>query len=231
MSRRSERLLALMQALRRRRRPVTGQVLAEEMGVSVRSLYRDIETLKSLGLDVDGEAGIGFWLRADSFLPPLTFTAEELEAVVLGLRKVIYGRDSAMETAARDALAKVNAALPKARKDELEAVGLFALPQAGHEGESAVLAILRRALREERQVRLSYRDHDGETTVRVIYPVGIGYLEDRELLLAWCTLRSDYRRFRIEGIVNADVLEDRLPEPRRSLLHRWRMAHGLPELT
>src|SRR5690554_2762447 len=136
MSRRSERLLALMQALRRRRRPVTGQVLAEEMGVSVRSLYRDIETLKSLGLDVDGEAGIGFWLRADSFLPPLTFTAEELEAVVLGLRKVIYGRDSAMETAARDALAKVNAALPKARKDELEAVGLFALPQAGHEGES-----------------------------------------------------------------------------------------------
>lgn len=231
MSRRSERLLALMQALRRRRRPVTGQELADEMGVSVRSLYRDIDTLKSLGLDVEGEAGIGFSLRADSFLPPLTFTPEELEAVVLGLRRVVYGRDSAMETAARDALAKVHAALPKGRKDELEAVGLFVLPQGARDVESAVLAKLRHALRQERQVQLNYRDRDGETTVRVIYPVGIGYLEDREILLAWCTLRSDYRRFRIDGIVDADVLEDRLPEPRRTLLHRWRTAYGLPELT
>lgn len=231
MSRRSERLLALMQALRRRRRPVTGQVLAEEMGVSVRSLYRDIETLKSLGLDVEGEAGIGFSLRADSFLPPLTFTPEELEAVVLGLRRVVYGRDSAMVAAARDALAKVHAALPKGRKDELEAVGLFVLPQGAREMETAVLAKLRTALRQERQVQLSYRDRDGEASSRVIYPMGIGYLEDREILLAWCTLRSDYRRFRIDGIIEVDVLEDSLPEPRRTLLHRWRTAYGLPELT
>lgn len=231
MSRRSERLLALMQALRRRRRPVTGQVLADEMGVSVRSLYRDIETLKSLGLDVEGEAGIGFSLRADTFLPPLTFTPEELEAVVLGLRRIVYGRDSAMEAAARDALAKVHAALPKGRKDELEAVGLFVLPQTGGEVEAGVLAKLRHALRQERQVQLSYRDRDGETTSRVIYPVGIGYLEDREILLAWCTLRSDYRRFRIDGVIDADVLDDRLPEPRRTLLHRWRTAFGLPDLT
>ena len=96
MGKRSERLLALMQALRRRRRPVAGQVLAEEMGISLRSLYRDIETLKSMGAAIDGEAGLGFQLRAGYFLPPLMFSAEELEAVALGLRTLIFGPDADM---------------------------------------------------------------------------------------------------------------------------------------
>ena len=103
MAKRSERLLNLMQALRRRRRPVSGAVLAEEMGVSLRSVYRDIETLKSMGAAIDGEAGVCFQLRAEHFLPPLMFTDEEVEALVLGLRGLIYGPDSEMAAIATGA--------------------------------------------------------------------------------------------------------------------------------
>ncbi|GLQ54169.1 helix-turn-helix transcriptional regulator [Devosia nitrariae] len=231
MAKRSERLLALMQALRRRRRPATGQVLAEETGVSLRSLYRDIETLKSMGAAIDGEAGLGFQLRADYFLPPLMFSNEEIEALVLGLRTQIYGRDAEMGAAARDALAKVSAILPESRRDEMEAIGLFALPPRGGEGQDARLADLRRALRAERQVEIAYCDLKGVASRRVVYPVALGYYEERQVLVAWCTLRQDYRRFRIDGMGTVVVLADPLPEPRRTLFHRWRTALGLPELT
>jgi predicted DNA-binding transcriptional regulator YafY len=229
MGKRSERLLALMQALRRRRRPVTGQVLAEEMGISLRSVYRDIETLKSFGAAIDGEAGLGFQLRADYFLPPLMFSEEETEAMVLGLRTIIHGPDADMSRLARDAMAKVSAVLPAERRAEMEAVGLFAIPQP--EEANHYLSDLRRALREEWQVRLTYRALDGAVSKRAVYPVALGYFENRQMLAAWCCLRQDYRRFRIDGIVGLSVLCEHLPEPRRTLLHRWIKANDLPDLT
>jgi predicted DNA-binding transcriptional regulator YafY len=230
MGKRSERLLALMQALRRRRRPVTGQVLADETGVSLRSLYRDIETLKSMGAAIDGEAGLGFQLRADYFLPPLMFTSEELEAVALGLRTLIFGPDSDMAGTARDAITKIAAALPPGRREEMDAIGLFALPRLEADGELP-LADLRLALREEVQVFIAYEAVDGDYTERVIYPVALGYDRNREVLVAWCTLRQDFRTFRADRIVRMQLLEAHLPEPRRTLLHRWRTANGLPDLT
>jgi len=230
MAKRSERLLALMQALRRRRRPVAGQVLAEETGVSLRSLYRDIETLKSMGAAIDGEAGLGFQLRADYFLPPLMFGQGEIEALVLGLRTMIYGPDAEMSAAGRDALSKIAAILPAERRDEMDAVGLFAMPPRG-EGADMRLSELRHAVREERQVELSYRDLRGNASRRIVYPLALGYYEDRQVLVAWCTLRQDYRRFRIDGMEAVTLLPDPLPQPRRTLFHRWRTLLGLPELT
>ena len=220
-----------MQALRRRRRPVSGQVLAEETGVSLRSLYRDIETLKSMGASIDGEAGLGFQLRADTFMPPLMFSEEEVEALVLGLRTLIYGPDGEMSRLARDASAKIAAVLPPERRSEMESVGLFAMPRAANDGADAVLPKLRRAVRAERQVQLRYRDRGGEATERVIYPVALGYYEDRQVLVAWCTLRQDYRRFRIDGMLAVAVLEQALPVPRRTLFHRWRSSNNLPDLS
>lgn len=230
MAKRSERLLALMQALRRRRRPVTGAVLAGEMGVSLRSVYRDIDTLKSMGAAIDGEAGLGFQLRADYFLPPLMFTDEEVEALVLGLRTLIYGPDGEMSATARDASAKLAAVLPAERRDDMDAVGLFAMPRAV-DGADWRLGQLRRAIRQERQVAIRYHDAEGAPTGRVIYPLALGYYEDRQVLVAWCTLRTDWRRFRIERIDGLDLLDTRLPEPRRTLFHRWRTSLALPDLT
>lgn len=231
MAKRSERLLDLMQALRRRRVPVSGQVLAEEMGVSLRSLYRDIATLKSMGAAIDGEPGIGFQLRAEHFLPPLMFTDEELEALVLGLRGLICGPDSEMAATARDASAKIAAVLPRARRDEMDSIGLFVIPRSGEAPENKALGTLRRALREERQVWLSYRDKSGTLSERTVWPVALGYFDHHQMLVAWCTLRQDYRSFRIDGMTGVELLEAPLPEPRRTLFHRWASAHNLPDLT
>ncbi|MGN6489017.1 MAG: helix-turn-helix transcriptional regulator [Devosia sp.] len=231
MAKRSERLLELLQALRRRRRPVTGQALAEEQGVSLRSVYRDIATLKSMGAAIDGEAGVGFQLRAEHFLPPLMFTDEELEALVLGLRGLIHGPDSEMAATARDASAKIAAVLPKGRRDEMESIGLFVIPRSGEAPEDRLLGTLRRALREERQVWLGYRDKSGALSERTIWPVALGYFDRHQTLVAWCTLRNDYRSFRIDGMVTIELLEAPLPEPRRTLFHRWSSARNLPDLT
>lgn len=230
MGRRSERLLQLLQALRRRRRPVAGQVLAEETGVSLRSLYRDIETLKSLGAAIDGEAGIGFQLRADHWLPPLMFEETEIEALVLGLRTLAEGDDTQLATAARDATAKIRAVLPPARRDEMEAVGLFAINWKRDSDQGARLALLRRALREELELRAVYEDRNGAVTKRVIWPAAIGYIDRRQMLVAWCTLRQDFRSFWTTGFRSLEPTGEHLPEPRRALLHEWRVRHNLPDL-
>lgn len=230
MGKRSERLLALMQALRRRRRPVAGAVLAEEMGISLRSLYRDIESLKSMGAAIDGEAGLGFQLRADYFMPPLMFSDEEVEALVLGLRLLMQGPDREMSRTARDASAKIAAVLPAERRSEMEFVGLFAIPPYSLPIANP-LADLRRAMREERQVRLGYRDNKGQETERTIYPIALGYYENHQSLIAYCTLRRDFRHFRVDHMLSVEVLAEGMPEPRRTLFHRWRTAHNLPDLT
>jgi predicted DNA-binding transcriptional regulator YafY len=230
MAKRSERLLNLLQALRRRRRPVAGQVLAEEMGVSLRSVYRDIETLKSMGAAIDGEAGLGFQLRAEHFLPPLMFTDEELEALVLGLRGLIHGPDSEMAITARDASAKIEAVLPKPMRDDMRSIGLFVIPPRSVD-EDNPLGRIRRAMREEKQVFLSYRDKSGAATERTIYPIALGYFEGHQTLAAWCTLRKDFRVFSISGITALEILDAPMPEPRRTLFHRWSSARHLPDLS
>src|SRR6266705_5570418 len=118
---RSQRLLDLIQVLRRHRRPVTGSVLAEATGVSLRTLYRDIETLKAQGAHIDGEAGIGYVLRPGFMLPPLMFSEEEIEALVLGSRWVSDRADTPLGDAARNALAKIAAVLPDDLKVSLDA--------------------------------------------------------------------------------------------------------------
>src|SRR6266568_3284273 len=122
---RSQRLLDLIQVLRRHRRPVTGAVLAEDVGVSLRTLYRDIETLKAQGAHIDGEAGIGYVLRPGFMLPPLMFTEEEIEALVLGSRWVADRGDARLGEAGRNALAKVAAVLPPDLREALDASALL----------------------------------------------------------------------------------------------------------
>ncbi len=118
---RSQRLLDLIQVLRRHRRPVSGAVLAEKIGVSLRTLYRDIETLKAHGADIDGAAGIGYVLGPGFLLPPLMFTEDEIEALVLGSRWVSERADAPLGDAARNALVKIAAVLPEALRESLDA--------------------------------------------------------------------------------------------------------------
>ena len=198
--------------------------------MSLRSVYRDIETLKSMGAAIDGEAGVGFQLRAEHFLPPLMFTDEEVEALVLGLRGLIYGPDSEMAATARDASSKIAAVLPRSERDEMLSVGLFVIPRRETDAAN-LLGRLRRALREEKQIWLGYRDKSGASSERTVYPVALGYFEGHQTLVAWCTLRSDFRSFRVDGMTALELLDAALPEPRRTLFHRWSSARNLPDLT
>ena len=165
---RAQRLLDLIQELRGHRRPVSGAVLAEALGVSLRTLYRDIETLKAQGAHIDGEAGVGYVLRPGFMLPPLMFSEEEIEAIVLGSRWVADRADSALGDAARNALAKIAAVLPNDLKDSLDAANLLIGPGEPIAAGDAELPTIRRAICSDHKLRIPYNDAKGASTKRTM---------------------------------------------------------------
>ncbi len=225
---RAARLLDLVQILHRYRRPVTGAVLAAELGVSLRTLYRDVATLQAQGAPIDGEAGLGYVLKPGFLLPPLMFSPDEIEALVLGSRWVAKNGDPRLAEAARDALARIGAVLPADLRDTLDETGLF-VGGRNEPAEALPLAEIRRALREERTLDIVYRDAAGAPTRRTIWPIALGFFEGTRMLAAWCELRAAYRHFRLDRVVEGRVTDTRLPRRRRTLLREWRAAEGIPQ--
>jgi predicted DNA-binding transcriptional regulator YafY len=223
---RAERLLELIQELRRHRRPVSGQSLADALGVSLRTIYRDIQTLIGQGAAIDGEAGIGFVLRP-GFVLPLMFTDEETEALVLGLRFVTRRTDAPLTRAAENALAKIVAVLPADLREGIADVGLLAAPAPA--AEALDLAPLRAAIRAEHKVILDYSDGHGERTRRTVWPIAIGFFERTRVIAAWCELRQDFRHFRADRIAALRLTGRRYPQRRRALMRQWRESEGILE--
>jgi predicted DNA-binding transcriptional regulator YafY len=215
----TERLFAIMDALRRHRHPVTAQALAEEFSVSVRTLYRDVQTLIGLGAPIDGEAGIGYLLRPGFFLPPLMFNADELEALVLGARWVQRQPDEGLADAANAALGKIATASPHDLRDRLAETGLFALPWSEPPQPLPLLAVIRQAIRDERKLLLNYQAENGAISERLVWPVALAFYEDRRTLAAWCELRQAFRHFRVDRMSAATPTEARLPK-RRAVLFK-----------
>jgi predicted DNA-binding transcriptional regulator YafY len=224
---RSERLLALLQALRRRRRPVSGRILAEELGVSLRTLYRDIVSLQGQGAEIEGEAGLGYVLRPGFWLPPLMLSGEEIEALVLGARWVAARTDEKLALAARDAIAKITAVLPPKLREDVEASTLIVAPSKALRTVSADLAPIRAAIRSERKLALAYHDAQGASTERTIWPFGVGYFDEARVVMAWCELRQGFRHFRADRIASCRTLEARYPVSRQRLLKDWRLTEGV----
>ena len=218
---RTHRLFDLLQMLRGRRHPVSGAELAREAGISLRTLYRDIVALQALGAGIDGEAGVGYVLKPGFLLPPLMFSAQEIEALTLGLRWVARRTDAEMALAARNAMAKVGAVLPADLREKMEDEALLVAPVPALP-QPVPLAVLRRVLNEERKLALSYADEKGARTRRVVWPVTLGFFDTTRILVAWCELRRDFRHFRTDRIEAADVLAERTPRPRRTLMKEWR---------
>ncbi len=207
--------------LRGRRHPVSGAELAREAGISLRTLYRDIVALQALGAGIDGEAGVGYVLKPGFLLPPLMFSAQEIEAFTLGLRWVAQRTDAEMALAARNAMAKVGAVLPRDLREKMEDEALLVAPISTLP-QPVPLSVLRRVLNEERKLALSYADEKGARTRRVVWPVTLGFFDTTRILVAWCELRQDFRHFRTDRIEAADVLAERTPRPRRTLMKEWR---------
>lgn len=223
---RSARLLDLIQVLRRHRRPVAGHALAAELGVSIRTLYRDIATLQAQGAHIDGEPGLGYVLRPGFMLPPLMFSEDEIEALLLGSQWVSGRADPRLAAAARNTLAKIAAVLPADLVDQLEASGLTVVPGTV-EPDSIDLSIVRTAIRTERKLGITYRDERGAETSRTIWPFALGYFERVRLVVAWCELRQAYRNFRSDRIVDWTETDERYPRRRHALLKEWREANGI----
>jgi predicted DNA-binding transcriptional regulator YafY len=219
--RRAERLLRIIQILRRHRRPVRGQTMAEEVEVSLRTLYRDIADLITDGVPIRGEAGIGYVLGEGYDVPPLMFNADELEAIMLGLRWVERRGDSDLSRAAQDTIAKIGAVLPQQLKPLLFDSGLLAPPIFFKTVDSVDVSALRQAVREQRKVDLVYRDESGKDSERRIWPIGIAYFDAQRLVIAWCEMRQDFRSFRTDRMTSAKVSKDKYLERRKALLKRW----------
>ena len=224
---RSERLFSLLQALRRFRRPVSGKALALELGVSMRTLYRDIATLQSQGADIEGEPGVGYVLRPGFILPPLMFSEDEIEALVLGSRWVADRGDDLLGAAARNAIAKIAAVLPAELRENLDAANLFAAP--GKRAREAVdLAVLRKAIRAERKLAIRYQAAGGAATERLIWPFALGFFDRVHVVVAWCELRQDFRHFRTDRIASLSVTDVRYKKRRQALLKEWRAMENIP---
>jgi predicted DNA-binding transcriptional regulator YafY len=224
---RAARLIDLVQCLRRHRRPVAGAVLAAELGVSLRTLYRDIATLQAQGAPIDGEAGVGYVLKPGFLLPPLMFGDEEIEALALGARFVAEHGDPRLARAARDALARIEAVLPTDLRDRLEEAGLWIGPSGDRPPEPVDADLLRRAIREEKKLELTYADAEGRATRRTVWPIALAFFERVRILVAWCELRDGFRHFRLDRMAEARLLDTRYPRRRRTLVRDWRAAEGL----
>lgn len=218
---RTERLLDLLQTLRRHRLPVSGQKLAAEMGISLRTLYRDIATLQCQGAEIEGEPGVGYVLRPGFMLPPLMFSTEEIEALVLGTRWVAGRTDERLGLAARNALAKIGAVLPQELRDELDAIPLLVAPSSVPVVDRVDVSLIRQAIRAEHKLAIAYRDDKGAESDRVIWPFALGFFDSVRIVMAWCELRGDFRHFRTDRIATlAD--HGRYPKRRHVLLKEWR---------
>jgi predicted DNA-binding transcriptional regulator YafY len=226
---RSERLFDLLQALRRHRRPVSGKVLAQETGVSIRTLYRDIASLQAQGAVIEGEPGVGYVLKPGFLLPPLMFPPEEIEALVLGSRWVADRADNHLRDAARSALARIGAVLPAELRLEVDTSALLIGPGAKPSPDSIDLATVRQAIRAERKLAIAYRDAKDDVSRRVIWPFALSFFDQARVLVAWCELRQDFRHFRTDRIAAAEALEDRYPQRRQALLRQWREVEGIPQ--
>lgn len=220
----TERLFRLMQTLRQLPPPVTAEQLARDLGVSGRTIHRDIDALRALGAVIDGAAGFGFTLIEDATLPPLGFGATELEALVLGLCEVQQKGDPDLAEAARTALRKLRARLPQSQADRLQHAVLSAHSFAPPLTPMVDAAVLRQATWDECQVGFDYVDAKGDATQRQVKPLGLVYFDKSSVLVAWCLLRQDFRVFRLDRM-RALVVTDTSFRPHRVRLYREALEH------
>jgi len=223
---RAERLLSLIEEFRRHRRPVSGKDLAQALGVSIRTLYRDIASLRALGAGIEGEPGVGYVLRSGFLLPPVMFTAEEVDALVLGSLWVADKADKPLAEAARKAMARLTAVMPIELVDRVEAQYSIVGQSEQSQPETIDMATVRQAIQNERKLLIHYCDGTGKSSERVIWPFFLIYFNGGRLISAWCELRDDIRHFRTDRIDSLSEISSRYPRRRHDLIKLWREAES-----
>jgi len=216
--RRADRLFEIIQLMRRK--PTIRAIdIAEALEVSERTIYRDIRDLMASGVPIEGEAGVGYVLKAGFDLPPLMFKETEIEALVLGARIVETWADAELAEAASNAIAKIEAVVPERLRGYMADTALLA-PSSWHMAPVAFdVADIRRAVRGQIKVHFRYSDVLGQGSERTVRPLSLAYFGPVWVLAAWCELRDDFRTFRLDRIADFSVTGERFKPERGKTLH------------
>ncbi len=224
--RRADRLLQIIQLFRRRRGPVTSAYIATELEVTQRTVYRDIASLIANGVPIRGEAGIGYVMDEGYDLPPLMFSADELEALMLGARLVSSHGDTTLTRSANDAIAKIASVIPNNLRPVLLDAPLYVPDFGGSIVDKVDIGLIRAAIRTSKKLHIEYEDAKSAASERTIWPIALAYHQGVRLVVAWCELRADFRHFRVDRMITLARLEQTIPERRDALFHRWWKAEN-----
>jgi len=219
--RRADRLFEIIQVLRQARQPLTAAAIAEQLEVTVRTVYRDIASLQGRRVPIEGAPGIGYVLRRGFDLPPLMFTVDEVEAIAVGARLVRRVKDANLQEAAARVLAKVTQVLPEALREHVASPAIYVSEGNAAEPLGIDPATVRFAIRENRKLRITYVDETAAQTTRLVWPLAMAYYVDVTLIGAWCELRQDFRNFRLERIQASELLDERFPAGNGRLMAEW----------
>jgi len=219
--RRADRLFDIIQALRTTPHPVTAAALAEQLEVTVRTIYRDIAALQASRVPIEGAPGLGYVLRRGFDLPPLMFTTEEADAIAIGVRLLRRLRDAKLQQAADSVLAKLAVVVPEPLQSHLVSAPIYVSDGDAPPVTGVDPAELRDAIHDARKVAIAYVDEKGDRTRRTIRPIAMAYYVDVTLLGAWCEQRNDFRNFRVDRISHARLLDERFLGESGKLMAEW----------
>lgn len=200
--RRADRLIKITHFLRKRRQAVTAQQIADAFEICKRTVYRDLQCLMDNGVPIRGEAGVGYTINKQYYLPPIAFDADELEAIGLGVSMVRQWTDQRFADKADSAFEKIEAVLPASLQGELKQITTYAVPTRPQIPWSVNFSDLRDDIRTRRKIHVIYMDQDGHETARTLQPLALFFFNPVWLLAAWCELRQDFRNFRLDRIQN-----------------------------
>lgn len=200
---RIDRLFGILTLLQSKKY-VAADHIAEKFGISIRTVYRDIKAIGEQGVPLSFEPNRGYFIMQGYFLPPVSFTSEEANALLLMEYLVRGFADKSIHTHYSTALNKVKSVLRGSQKDTLEELHRnikLQLPSSlNHDFE--YLSLLQQAVSNRSIIRMDYKNMNEETSTRHAEPVGLVFYAFNWHLFAWCHLRNEYRDFRVSRIVN-----------------------------
>ncbi len=217
----TNRLFSIIQILRSARQPVKAQQLAEEMEVSVRTIYRDIAELQNQYIPIVGEAGIGYVLKPGFDMPPLMLTANELEAALLGAHWVSQRGDATLANGARDLIAKIKSVVPEHLQSVILDSPTIAPTLSTVIPDDMDMNQIREAIREQRKIRINYTDKNDKHSQRTLWPFMVAYFETVRVIVAWCEERDAFRHFRTDRITHIDILDNTFSTSCADLRKAW----------
>lgn len=219
--RRADRLIKIVHFLRRRRRAVTAQRIAEEFNICTRTVYRDIQDLMDSGTPITGEAGVGYVIDKQYYLPPITFDADELEAIGLGISMVRQWTDDEFATKANNAFEKIQAVLPANLQGELQQITTYSVPTRPALPWTVSFSGLRECIRTQRKIRIEYSDEAKQETARTLRPLALIFFSPVWLLVSWCEKRQDFRNFRLDRIRTLQYCEENFDDEKDKNLEAY----------